>query len=80
MKLDSGGGRGAKIFVGKHRPIRRAVEMLVRFGSQRCQSVAGPYGVLPHRYLPPSLGRGGRRAVPVSESNAARELHPNERA
>ena len=28
----------------------------------------------------PESGPGGRRAVPVSESNAARELHPNERA
>ena len=30
--------------------------------------------------LAPESGPGGRRAVPVSESNAARELHPNERA
>ena len=79
MKIDAGNGRG-EFFVGETSADSTRsgdvgmfwfAEVPVRRRSLR--SSATPI-------FAPESGPGGRRAVPVSESNAARELHPNERA
>ena len=75
MKLDAGSGRGQN-FCGQSCLTggwEDLAEASVRLAPVRRQSSTTPIFASESR-------PGGRRAVPVSESNAARELHPNERA